>query len=383
MSKTTADVVIKNGLVIDPIAKTQLVKSIVIDNGKIAEVVDIGQEPSSKEVIDAEGCVVTPGLIDSHCHFFFGGTENGVNPDLTLLPMGITAAVDQGSAGSANFDVFYRDIISRSQMHLFATLNISTQGLPTSRYPENLEPSKVDENRISNLFEKYNTVLKGIKLRISKEIVGALGLQPLEKALEVSEKIGTRIVVHTTNPPVPASELLSYFRKDDIYTHVFAKKGYSVLTEDGTLCKELYQARDRGVILDAADARVHYLFPVIKEALKEGFYPDTLSTDLVQGSCFQPGVFGLPRLMSKYLALGMPLVEIIRCVTYRAAEVMGVEDKIGSFQPGITGDVAIFKLKNVCTEMKDRENNILTIKKLLVPQCTILNGKVVFRQFDF
>lgn len=377
------DLVIKNGLVIDPVDRTEKQCSVVIDNKKFLELAAPGQEPPAKETIDASGCIVTPGLIDSHLHIFYGGTENGVIPDVTLLPMGVTAAIDQGSAGSATFETFYNSVLSRTHMHLFATLNISTQGLITSRYPEELNPKYTNDKKIEELFAEYGEILKGIKLRISKEVVGELGMAPLEKALEVSAKVHSRIVVHTTNPPVPIPELLRYFRKEDIYTHVFANRGYSILQESGELYQDIYEARKRGVIFDAADARVHYTFPVIKEALKEGFLPDTISTDLVHSSCYQPGVFGLPRMLSKYLTLGLPLVEAIRAVTYRAAQVIHEEDRIGSFKPGICADVAIFKKKPCITEMHDYQGNTLSMTHLLVPQCTILKGEVVFRQFDF
>ena len=110
--------------------------------------------------------------------------------------------------------------------------------------------------------------------------------------------------------------------------------------------------------------------------------PDTLSTDLVQGSLFQPGVFGLPRVMSKYLALGLPLAEVVRAVTAGPAKIIGRSD-LGNLGAGAAADIAIFRLKDVKTEITDRERNTLTLNKMLVPQCTVLGGKVVFRQFDF
>lgn len=377
------DKAVINGTIIDPVKKTERMGTILLDGSKIAEVDYGGHIPAAKEIIDAAGCIVTPGLIDSHLHLFYGGTENGILPDLTLLPMGVTAAVDQGSSGSATFQAFYDSILSRSLMNLFATVNLSTQGLITSRYPEDLEPGHTDISRLKDLFAKYPKILKGIKLRISQEVVGKLGMKPLEKALEAAEPIGTRIVVHTTNPPIPVNQLLQYFRKDDIYTHVFAQRGYSILTDTGTLEPEVYDARKRGVVFDAADARVHYAFPVIRQALREGFLPDTISTDLVQGSCFQPGVFGLPRVLSKYVALGMSLAEVIRAVTYRAAQVLGEENRLGTLNPGTEGDIAIFKWKTGEFQMQDRLGNLLEIPRMLVLQCTILKGQVVYRQIDF
>lgn len=156
----SVDKAVINGTIIDPVKKTERMGTILLDGSKIAEVDYGGHIPAAKEIIDAAGCIVTPGLIDSHLHLFYGGTENGILPDLTLLPMGVTAAVDQGSSGSATFQAFYDSILSRSLMNLFATVNLSTQGLITSRYPEDLEPGHMDISRLKDLFAKYPKILK-------------------------------------------------------------------------------------------------------------------------------------------------------------------------------------------------------------------------------
>lgn len=379
----SVSLVIRGGLVVDPASGTQTVASVLIDNGNFVGICEEGREPESAEVIDARGCVVTPGLIDCHMHMFYKGTENGIDPDTTLLPMGVTAGIDQGSAGSGNFELFYDAIIARSKVHIFATLNLSTQGLITSTYPENLDPTFTNIDAMQRLFDCYGNVLCGIKVRISKELVGDLGLKPLENAIAVSEKIGTRIAVHTTNPPVPVPDFINLFRKDDIYAHTFQQRGYSILNEDGKICPEVLAARKRGVIFDSADARVHYLYPVIKEALAEKFYPDTISTDLVQGSCFRQGVFGLPRVMAKYLELGMPIMEVVRAVTERPAEILNKKGKLGTLQAGACADLAIFKLVEAASPMTDWLGSSVILHKLFLPQCTVLGGKVVFRQFNF
>ena len=378
----TASLVIRGGMVVDPANGVERRASLIVEEGRVAGLCDDGAEPSAQQTIDAEGCIVTPGLIDTHIHVFHGGTENGVVPDTTLLPMGVTAGIDQGSAGSGNFQIFYDSVIARSQVHVFACLNISTQGLITSSYPENLDPKFTNLPAMRRLFEKYPNVLCGIKTRISTELVGELGIAVLENAAATAEKIGTRISVHTTNPPVPVPDFIGLFRKGDIYSHTYQGKGFSILGDDGKVSPSVWEARKRGVIFDSADARVHYLYPVVKQALSEGFTPDTISTDLVQGSLFQPGVFGLPRIMSKYLALGLPLNEVVRAVTASPAKIVGRSD-LGHLGAGATADIAIFKLKDCKTAIVDRERNSLTLEKMLVPQCTVLGGKVVFRQFDF
>ena len=162
------DKAIINGTIIDPVKETEKIGTVSLINHQIIEVDYSGHTPNAKEIIDASGCIVTPGLIDSHLHLFYGGTENGVLPDLTLLPMGVTSAVDQGSSGSATFQAFYESVLSRSHMNLFATLNISTQGLITSRYVEDLVPSHTDITKIQDLFIQYPDIL--IRYNIFRKI---------------------------------------------------------------------------------------------------------------------------------------------------------------------------------------------------------------------
>ena len=378
----TASLVIRGGLIVDPANGVEKNASLIVEEGRVTGICEDGTEPAAQQTIDASGCFVTPGLIDTHIHVYHGGTENGIIPDMTLLPMGVTAGIDQGSAGCGNFQGLYDSVISRSLVHVFACLNISTQGLVTTKYPENLDPKFTDLPAMKRLFEKYPGTLCGIKTRISKELVGELGIGVLENTLAAADAIGTRISVHTTNPPIPVPEFIGLFRKGDIYSHTYQGKGFSILGDDGKVCAPVWEARKRGVIFDSADARVHYLYPVMKQALSEGFFPDTISTDLVQGSLFQPGVFGLPRIMSKYLALGLPLSQIVRAVTAAPAKIVGRAD-LGHLGAGATADIAIFRLKDCKTEITDREHTTLTLNTMLVPQCTVLGGKVVFRQFDF
>ena len=374
---------IRNGLVIDPAQGIQKVASVAFEGSRCAGVFECGAEPTAAQEIDAEGCIVTPGLIDSHVHLFQPGTENSVAPDVTLLPMGVTSGIDQGSAGSGNFTGFYDSVIARSQTRVFAALNISSVGLITTRFPENLDPRFIDRDAMRRLFERYADVLCGIKVRISRNLVGDLGLEPLRAAAETAAGLGTHISVHTTNPPEEIPAVLAHFRQGDVYSHTYQGQGNCIVSPEGRLYPEVAQARARGVLFDTADARVHYCYSVIRQAFAEGFFPDTISTDLVQGSLFQPGVFGLPRVMGKYLALGMPLFEVIRAVTATPAQKILNRPDLGTLRPGALADAAIFRLKDVDTVMTDRGGESLRLRSLPVPQCTVLNGKVVFRQFDF
>jgi predicted amidohydrolase len=121
---------------------------------------------------------------------------------------------------------------------------------------------------------------------------------------------------------------------------------------------------------------------VAKAAIADGFLPDVISTDVVRSSLFEPVVFGLPLIMSKYLAMGMSLPDVVGACTANPAKLLGMQGQIGTLAPGACADVAIFKLKDSSLRMQDVFGDTLTCGRLFVPQLTMLSGKVVYRNIE-
>ncbi len=376
------ELLIRRGTVIDPASKFIGKADVLIKNGKVVES-GIGQTIDAERIIDAEGCLVLPGLIDYHTHLFHGGTDIGINPDLALLPQGVTTAVDQGSAGINNFESFFKTVINASQVRIFAYLHVSPAGLATlTRCLEPVDPKIFDEERACCLLDTFRSHLVGLKIRQSKEIVGELGVQPLAATIRIAEKIGCSVVVHTTNPPGEVEEILSLLRANDVYTHVFQGKGNNILNSDAKVRQSVRQARERGIVFDTADGRGHYAFSVIQAALAQGFEPDVISTDLVRGSLFDRSVFGLPLIMSKYLAMGMSLQNVVKSCTAAPAKLLGMAEKIGTLQPGAHGDVAVFKLQDSSLLLEDVFGQQVSCKQVFSPRITVLGGKIVYRSLE-
>jgi Predicted amidohydrolase len=377
------DLLIRGGTVIDPRSNVFGKADVLIKDGRVVDLAS-GDVIEAAKVIDATGFLVLPGLIDYHAHVFYGGTEIGVNPDTALLSQGITTAVDQGSAGVANFNSFYRTIINNSQMKIFAYLNVSPAGLSTlTRFLEPLDPKIFDLGQTRRLFEEYRTTLLGIKVRQSSEIVGTLGLAPLKAAIQLAENINKSVVVHTTNPPCEVDELISLLRPGDVFTHVYQGKGSNIISKAGEVKRSVIDARNRGVIFDTADGRGHYAFSVAESAISRGFEPDIISTDIVKGSLFDNSVFGLPLIMTKYLNLGIPLFNVIKACTESPAELINMQGKIGTLAPGAYGDVSIFELKKMPLLLNDVFKKSLTCKQVFIPRMTVLNGDIVYRSMEF
>jgi predicted amidohydrolase len=373
------DLVIRNGTVIDPANGRKEKTDVAIRNGEIVEAVE-GDE--YRQSINAAGCVVCPGLIDYHLHLA-PLAEIGVGGELACFPSGVTSAVDCGSAGAATYEG-YRAALLSSKLTIKAFLHVCSAGLATGQYHENPDPRYWDRNKIRRLFKYFPNELIGLKVRLGKEIVGPLGLSPLEEAIKLGDEIGVPVMVHCSNPPSKMSDLLCLLRRGDIITHAFQDQGDSILDEQGKISDAAHDARSRGVIFDVANANIHFSFDVARQALSENFLPDTISTDLTTRSLFKrPAVFNLAFVLSKYLNLGMPLEQAIACCTSNPARILGCSDSIGQLGTGAEADIAVFKLMEKETDFGDRKGEILKGKLLLKPMLTIKRGEIVYRDFEF
>lgn len=372
---------IRGGTVVDPTNNFIGKKNILICGSKIVDIA-ADDEVQAEEIIDATGYIVTPGLIDNHTHLYEGGTELGLTPDLSLLPMGVTTAVDAGSAGTATFEAFMQSIILRSKMRIFCNMNVASMGQITEYCPEEIDPKNYNVNRIKDLMDKFPGHICGLKIRCDRAVVKELSMEPLKAAIRIGNELGCRVVVHTTNPPSAISDVADIMRAGDIFCHCYHGRGNNIIDEQGKVKNSIWQARQRGVLFDSADGRGNHVYRVIKPAIAQGFTPDIISTDVTQGSLFGKMLYGLPLVVSKYLSLGLNILDVFRACTTIPAKILGMDGKIGTLSAGALADIAIFKLENKKVTFTNRADETYEGSKLLLPQVTILNGRIVYRQLD-
>ena len=235
----TVDLLIKNGTVVDPARGFHESGDVAVKAGKIVEIP--AGEVSATRVIDANGCLVMPGLIDFHAHVFSPGTEISVWADSAMLPQGVTTVVDPGSAGLGNYPNFVGTVVPFSQMRVLSLVNVSVTGLITLRYHEDVNPKHYDVNGLKSLFSTYPGQLMGLKVRQSRDIVGQLGLEPLKATLKMAGEIGCRVVVHVTDPPCPLTDIADLLRPGDVFCHVYQGTGHTIIGSDGRCCQESKQ----------------------------------------------------------------------------------------------------------------------------------------------
>lgn len=379
-------ILIKNGWIVDSENAEYEKGDIAVEDGKIRA---MGPELSGKAVseIDAGGCFVVPGLIDHHTHIS-PMSSIGISGEAACFGAGVTTAVDAGSTGCDTYER-YREWIAMEKLEIFSYLHVCSTGL--SSLPaamEDVDPAHMDEGKLREMFNKHGKELLGLKIRISRGIVKERGLEPLKAAAALGERLQVPLMVHITDPPAPIPQVLSILRPGDIVTHMYQNMGNSIL-EDGRVSDAVWAARERGIRFEAADARAHFSFETAEAAIREGFYPDLLGTDITRLSMhLRPTAFNMAMQISKYAYLGIPFPELIRIAAWKNAREIGISDRVGSLRPGKQADIAVFRPRELPVTFGDRPYTTPTAvlrEGTLVyePVLTIKNGEMVYRSVTF
>jgi dihydroorotase len=371
------DLLIKNGRVIDPAQNIDGKMDVAIAKDKIAKVAGEIPENGSDQVIDASDKLVTPGLIDMHCHVYESILKTGASPDMAGIYQGVTTVVDGGSAGQATFGGFPKYVIPSCQTSIFCFLNLASTGLSL---PSELRDWKdIDIKATEATVEANRNIIKGIKIRMVGPFAGGQGKELVKTAKNVANKFGLPIMMHIGDPrkEIPlmlCKEILPLLEKGDVLSHIYSAN-HGAAFPDGVMLPELKQAADRGVIMDIAHGH-HFSYKVAKKGMAQGVFPTTLSSDLTSRSLTDL-VFGLTTVMSKILALGIDLKEIIEMSTINCARAIGEEARIGSLKPGMNADVSILELVSGAWNFPDAYKQVLETDKYMSPVACIKAGKLI------
>ena len=375
------DFLIQNASIFDPALRTTRKGSLAIENGKIASP---KEGKAYRQVIDAEGCIVTPGLIDYHTHYYLHGSENGVNPDASSFCCGITTAVDGGTCGTGGYEMYRRSIVSMSEVRILNYLLVASGGQSNDRYPENLDPKFFDEEKILDFFDRYRDNLVALKTRISHSIISPeMARVSIPRTVELAEKAKTRVVVHVTDCSIPLDELAGMLRPGDVICHIYHGRGENTcLDAEGRVLPGLLKARERGVLFDASNGRSNFDLDVCRKAVEQGFTPDVISSDNNTSSWFLQPMHTLPRILSKFIDFGMSFEDVITAATLAPAKLAGMPE-LGSLEEGTPADLCVFKLKHKSVQYTDINGHSFTGSQVLVPQMTFKGGKCMYCQSDF
>lgn len=372
------DLVLKGGHLIDPASGLDERRDVAFSTGRVAAVdLDIPAQ-TSRETADLAGAYIAPGLIDLHAHAFIGGHDLGIEIDAICGSTGVTTLCDAGSTGAANFPGLREYVMARSETRVLAFLHIAAIGLTHLGIGEHCFLDYSDSDLAAGVAREHRDVVLGIKVREQVEVVGAHALEPLRRGIRAAEAAGVPVIVHVNNPPVEYGEVLALLRPGDVVSHFFHGRGSGILDDRGRIKPAVREARRRGVLFDVAHGRNHVNFPVVRKALEQGFYPDTVSSDLTR-----PGRAGvvrdLPTTLSKFLSLGMPLADVVRSATAAPAKAIGWSGELGTLRVGACGDAAVFTIEEGRFAYHDADGNTLEGTRRWVPRLTVRAGRVWWR----
>ena len=347
------------------------VSDIALKDGKIAALGDV-DGPALKTIELGGECYVSAGWIDSHVHCYAKSPIYHDQPDSVGIATGVTTVVDAGSTGADDIDDFYT-LTREAATEVYALLNISRVGLIAQNELANM--ANIDADAVREAVKRHPDFIVGLKARMSSSVVGENGITPLDRAKAMQAQNGDLpLMVHIGNNPPDLDEIAERLSAGDIITHCYNGKPNRILTPQGELRASVTRAISRGVRLDVGHGTASLSFAVAKRAIELGILPHTISSDIYCRNRISGPVHSLANVMSKFLAIGMSLPQVIECVTAHAADGLRLKQK-GRLQVGLDADLTLFTLKRQPTVLVDAENDSLQAEQLLVPLAAIRAGK--------
>ena len=376
------DLVIRGGEVIDPGQALRARRDIGIRWGRVAAVEASIPADRSAQSIDASGKLVVPGLIDLHAHVYPQASALGLPADELVPYTATTTYVSAGDAGANNFSAFKHYIIAQSRSRIFAFVHISSIGLAGFPVGEELNADYLDVEAAARTVAENADIAIGVKVRISKNVVGGNGLEPLKRAVAAAERAGgsARVMCHIGDAPGDLAQLLELLRPGDILTHTYSGAGNNTV-QDGKVLPAALEAKKRGVIIDVGHGGGSFDYTVAEPAIAQGLAPDTISSDIHAVSGNTPGMPYLPWVMSKFLNLGFSLDDVVAMTTINPARVIGRVEKLGTLQVGAPADVSILELVEAPVTFVDTRKNTRQGNRWLKPVQTVRAGRPFGRPY--
>jgi dihydroorotase len=373
------DLLLRGGHVIDARNNLSAVRDVAIFDGKIVAVEPHLAPADALKTVDVSGLYVTPGLVDIHVHVYAGTGEPrsyagdlSIYPDGFMLRTGVTTVADAGCSGWRNFEDFKQRVIDRSRTRVLAFLNIVGNGMRGGAFEQDLSDMQAEPT--ANMIRKYKGLLIGVK---TAHYMGP-EWTPVERAVEAGTLADVPVMVDfgANRPERPLAELVTKkLRPGDIYTHMYSGlRGEQ--DANGHVNAGMIEGRTRGVIFDVGHGGGSFAWRIAVPAMKEGFIPDSISTDIHVGS-MNAGMKDMLNVMDKFLAMGMPLDDVIRRSTWNPAREIRHEE-LGNLSVGAGADVTVLRLERGHFGFVDMFGARMNGSQRLVCELTVRDGKVVY-----
>lgn len=354
-----AKILLRNGKIFD--GERFFFGSVLVENETVAALGRFEAEIDAQTIVmDAEGCIICPGLVDIHVHTDeISGDPYGFPALLETVPFGVTAAVD----ACANLPA-----------EVSADLPIETAAL----IPLILRDGKVDLAAMEKRLLAYGDRALGVKIYFDRAQGRVATLAEIREVSAFAKGRGFLTMVHCTDSPAPMKDIARALSEGDILTHAYHGAPHTV-EEDHYAAYRL--AKEKGIVIDAGMAGgVHTDLEVLKRSLAGGFFPDVISTDITRSSAYQRGgIYGITMCMSIFRALGMPEERVFRAVCAGAAEAVCREKKWGRLHVGGAADIAVLSFADAAIDITDRAKNRLQLSEGYACRLTVKSGRILYR----
>lgn len=374
---------IKNGLIYDGSGSPAKAADVRV-RGRLIHDIGPSLRPEGEEVVEAQGLIVTPGLIDLHAHLFPGVGVFSVDPADAGLRTGVTTLLDTGTAGALTFEAFHRYVMPVAKEEIYALLNISMIGC-VHRHDREPFLSDLFDARLCSVstavacIEKYRDRIIGTKVRLTAGIADNKVENEragLKGAVEAARRTGLPCMVHHAMSNIPLADVVDTLRHGDIYTHLYNPyndRGFAADT--GAPLDALRRARERGIILDVGHGVGAFDWLVAEAACQQhDFWPDTISTDIHAFNLHGP-VFDMTTTLSKFLHLGMPMEKVIRAATHDPARAMRMSDRLGLLAKDRIADITLLRLRRGTFRLVDSNGNERQATRRLAPVQVFKRGE--------
>jgi dihydroorotase len=383
------DLLIKGGQVLDPGQGLDGQLDIGISGGKITAIGPGLAASDAARVVEIKGANrrVVPGLIDLHTHVAHGAVTEGLgiegtDPDLVGVRSGVTTVVDGGSVGVANVGVFRAHILPRAKTRVIVYLNVGSFAHTMPGVADVPRLEDIDRAAIATAIEHNPGLIQGFKVRLVGPVMRERGEEMAQLAKAVSHEHRLPLMTHIGNGTAEAERMqqvtramLKAFEPGDILTHLCTPNAGGVLDAAKQPIPELLEARANGVTLDPALGRNNFGYEVARRQAELGLQPDTISSDIT-GSGRSRLVYSLLECMSKFLAIGYSLPDVVRMTTANAARAIGRQDSLGAIAVGREADLTILETVPGRWRFSDTTEQAFSGEQALVPVLTIRGGEV-------
>lgn len=370
-----SEFVLRGGRVIDPALDLDALMDVRVQDGIVAELLPAGTPDMAPgaDRADVSGCLVTPGLVDLHGHWY-EGSPWGIDPAINLKS-GVTTACDAGSSGYETFRHFRRSLAT-SPVRVLVFLHIGSLGCASMLAGE-LEDFRYV--RVPDAVDTINAnrdLIVGVKARLGTQPCGPNVMAALEAALEATAATSMPLIIHVS-AGADLRRILPRLRPGDIVTHTFIADDGGLIFGGGTdLLPEVRDAKARGVLFDVGHGCGSFDWSIYHRAVEQGFSPDTISTDLHR-LCVEGPVFDMLTTMSKFLHAGVPIPEIVAASTTRPARAIHREAELGSLEPGRRADIAVFRVTSGSYDYIDAFGHAEHATSAFEPVLTVNGGTIV------